>query len=406
MIWFARPLLLLVMLGGLVLAAGVAPLGGVAQTSPQASFRRSPQTTALLVTATNAPRRLPASDGVEHLRYDLIVTNLFSAPVTLTAIEALAPDGGSLLSLTGETLSAVTRPVSGGEPTDQVPAGSVVAIQVELTLLPGQVPGRVSHRLTYDLPADARGRALISGREITGPDLTIDPRLPIVIAPPLRGAGWLSPNPFHGSGTLAVDGARYVKPEQFAVDWVRLVGGRPFVGDGARPEQWFGFGSDVLAVADGTVAFVLDGLPEGTPGRLPTNLEAAAEYAGNQVVLQIAPDAWVTYAHLQPGSLRVRVGERVRTGQTLGKLGNSGNSFAPHLHFQLSDSPPTAETGAIVAANSLPFVLDRYTLAGTVDPAVLVALMDPSASPEPVVLGPPRPQAGSYPLDLTVVDFP
>ena len=65
------------------------------------------------------------------------------------------------------------------------------------------------------------------------------------------------------------------------------------------------------------------------------------------------------YAHLQPGSITVAPGDNVITGHILGKIGNSGNSLAPHLHFGLLDWPQP-ET-----ANILPFVLDRYTLTDT-----------------------------------------
>ena len=64
---------------------------------------------------------------------------------------------------------------------------------------------------------------------------------------------------------LAADGSRYLKPETFAIDWVRLRDGRLFEGDGSRVEQWYGYGAELLAVADGTVVYVRDGMPEETP---------------------------------------------------------------------------------------------------------------------------------------------
>jgi hypothetical protein len=222
----------------------------------------------------------------------------------------------------------------------------------------------------------------------------------------LRGTGWFNANgccgpSFHRAGRLAVDGARYVKLEAFAIDWLLLQNGSLFSGDGARPEQWYGFGSEILAVADGTVVFASDGMPEGTPFQLPTSLTRSVEYAGNQIVIQIRPEVWAIYAHLQPGSIRVQVGQRVTSGQSIGKLGTTGNSFAPHLHFQLSDGP------VLVSSNSVPFVLDRYTVVGEVDPQVLAAaFMDPSAFSRLPVTGTQRAQAGTLPLMTTVVEFP
>ena len=61
------------------------------------------------------------------------------------------------------------------------------------------------------------------------------------------------------------------------------------------------------------------------------NVKQPLDFAGNQVVVRIQPGVFATYAHLQPGSIAVGVGEQVRTGQRLGRLGSSGNSTAPHL---------------------------------------------------------------------------
>lgn len=64
------------------------------------------------------------------------------------------------------------------------------------------------------------------------------------------------------------------------------------------------------------------------------------------------------YAHLQPGSLRVRLGERVRRGQVIALLGNSGNSSEAHLHFHVSDANDP------LMSEGVPYVFDRYALTG------------------------------------------
>jgi murein DD-endopeptidase MepM/ murein hydrolase activator NlpD len=71
---------------------------------------------------------------------------------------------------------------------------------------------------------------------------------------------------------------------------------------------------------------------------------------------------YATYAHLQKGSVTVEVGDRVRPGQTLGKLGNTGNTSAPHLHLQITDRR------SVLGSSGLPFVVDRFKLQGQVDP--------------------------------------
>jgi hypothetical protein len=375
-----------------------APAGETAgQATPVAPPGVTARTTALLVTAIHDPLRVTGSDGMVHLEYDLVLTNVFTAPVTITAIEVLTPDGQSLLRLEGDALAAMAQPLFGRTPMDVVPQSGALAVILDVVVSPDQVPERLTHRITYELAPDAPNLAIIGSHEIVGPELAVDPFAPLVIAPPLRGAGWLNANgccdaSAHRSARLAVDGSHLVTFELFAIDWIRLEGNRLFTGDGTRNEDYFAFGAEVLAVADGTVAFIRDGLPEETPNEPTMAVHQPLDYGGNEVVLELAPGVFAFYAHLQPGSIRVQAGDTVTMGQVLGLLGNTGNTTAPHLHFQLADGPD------VLTANSLPFVLDHWTLAGTVDPE--------STATDVRVAGMPTPQTATLPLDLTVADFP
>ena len=391
-----RRLLVLVALGGLVgLGAPMQEVAGHATpVSPPGATAR---TTALLVTAIHDPLRVAGSDGMVHLEYDLVLTNVFTTPVTITAIDVLTPEGDSLLRLEGDALQAKTRPLIGSTPTDVVPQSGAVTAMLDVVVPPDQIPGRLTHHITYELAPDVPALAVIGSREINGPDLTVDPFAPLVIAPPLRGAGWMNANgccaaSAHRSAILAVDGARLVKFETFAIDWVRIEGPRFYAGDGTRNEDHFAFGAEVLAVADGTVAFVRDGMPEETPFEPSRSLRQPLDYGGNEVVLELAPGVFAFYAHLQPGSIRVEIGEAVKAGDVLGLLGNTGNTDAAHLHFQLADGPD------VLTATSLPFVIDAWTLAGTVSPE--------GSRTEIQVVGPPEPQIDTFPLEMSVADFP
>jgi Peptidase family M23 len=392
---------------GLLLAGSATARAGEVQAPPA-----SPQLTALLVASTNAPLRVLGSDGLEHLEYDLIFTNYFPVPVTLTAIQVTGADGSELMRLDGDALAASTMPVLGGEPSAVVPAGGTAATIIDVVVEADGVPAQITHHISYNLAANAPGVS----RTIDGPALTVDPREPLVIAPPLRGDGWLPSNSCcaadsnHRQIRTPVDGSHLVKNEMFAIDWIQLRGERLYIGDGSQNEQYFSFGADVLSVAPGTVVSVRDGMPEETPNQPPLNVMQPADNAGNNVVVQVGPAVWATYAHLQPGSIRVAAGDQVTAGQALGLLGNSGNSTAPHLHFQLSDGPD------LVTSNSLPFVFDRYTLAGAVDPqAANTALAPPPPGEDGATIqgtgaipveGAPQAQAGTYPLWPGVADFP
>jgi hypothetical protein len=263
----------------------------------------------------------------------------------------------------------------------------------------GKVPERITNRITYALPANTPKvlRALIGGLTTEGPKLDVPRHPATVIAPPLSGEGWWNGNGCclttgHRSHRLAVDGQRFVTPETFTIDFEQVRGTRVFKGDGTRNEQYFGFGAKVSSVADGKVVFVRDGLPEQAPGAAPLDPEGPLDFGGNQVVVRMGRGVYAQYYHLQTGSISVRKGERVKTGQLLGKLGNTGNSFSPHLHFDLTTGPN------VFTSNSRPYVFDRYRWAGSAD-------LEKSTETDLEIRGKPRTERKSHPLFPSLVDF-
>jgi hypothetical protein len=166
---------------------------------------------------------------------------------------------------------------------------------------------------------------------------------PLAIAPPLRGGGWLAANgpseaSDHRRALLNVDGHAYVA-QRFAIDWIQFgTNGELASGKGGENSEFAAYGAEVLAVAGGRVLGLKDGIVENKPNSLavPITYETIA---GNYVSLDLGKGRYAHYAHLQPGSLRVKVGDRVQPGQVLALLGNSENSDAPHLHFQITDGP-------------------------------------------------------------------
>ncbi len=109
--------------------------------------------------------------------------------------------------------------------------------------------------------------------------------------------------------------------------------GKSSRGSGARNEDYYAYGREVLAAGAGAVITVVDGVPDNRPGSM--NRYAAI---GNAVLVEHEPGEVALYAHLQPGSIQVKVGQQVAAGDLLGRCGNSGNSSEPHLHFHLQDT--------------------------------------------------------------------
>jgi hypothetical protein len=109
-------------------------------------------------------------------------------------------------------------------------------------------------------------------------------------------------------------------------------------GDGTKLDDYYCYGLPVLAPADGTVRVVMNE-DEDVPIGQDFGFKNAG---GNQVVIEVAANEFLFICHMQPGSITVRPGDRVTTGQVLGRVGNSGHTSEPHIHIHLQD---TADDG-------------------------------------------------------------
>jgi hypothetical protein len=358
-----------------------------------------PELTAITVRPLHPAQVVRGDDGKDHVDYDLLVVSVVGDPVTLSSVTILDRAGTELGRIDGDTLAAATQNLFTHVPVPSVPSSGAVAVEVDLALAPGTVPAQITNRISYSVP-EGTGSAVVLGAsegEVDGPKVSVDRRPAIVITPPLAGDGWLAttaccgPNA-HRDLRIAIDGQRIETGEAFAVDWGQIQGNRLFKDDGTTNDDFYGFGADVLAVADGTVVFTHDGEPEQTPGEAKP-AKKQAEIGGNKVILQIAPKVFAAYEHLQPGSLMVKVGDRVNAGTVLAKLGNTGPSTGPHLHFGLLDQPN------VFTGRALPFVFDRYALAGSVDFAH-------SQGDDLVITPESRQVRSAYPLWGGIQNFP
>ncbi len=183
-------------------------------------------------------------------------------------------------------------------------------------------------------------------------ELMSSKRTPLVINSPLRGrwiaANGLSNDTGHRRSLYPINGQLY-NAQRFATDWVKL-GDDGLIarnGDLSQNANYYTYGAEALAISDAVVIGVKDGIPENVPQTkacaVPINLETIA---GNYVLLDIGGGHFALYAHFQPNSLKVKVGDKVKTGQVLGLVSNSGNSDLPHLHFHIVNAPsPLASEG-------------------------------------------------------------
>ncbi len=146
-------------------------------------------------------------------------------------------------------------------------------------------------------------------------------------------------------------------PQRFAIDWTLVDDNGSFAkNDTKKNENWKTYGIELIAVADGKVVGIKDGIIENEPLSEKMAVRITREtIGGNYVIIDIGNDLYAFYGHLIPNSLTVKIGDTVKKGQVIGLLGNSGNSDAPHLHFHLETKSNTYFGG-----EGIPFHIDKF----------------------------------------------
>ena len=229
-------------------------------------------------------------------------------------------------------------------------------VSLQLPIPSGQaIPSSVSHRFFF--------RDTVQNKNITLEGGTFSPlaRLkPVVIASPVKGKNWLFVNQstmgYHFNSMFFING-KIGTGERFAFDNLQFSDDLTeyFHGDPAKNESYFNYRKPLYAVADGKIVAMRDGLPENAGNAHGVTFKEPIDLAGNYIIMDIGKERYAFYAHCYPNSIKVKVGDIVKEGDLLALLGNSGNSDAPHLHFQICDAPD------FFMSRGLPFVLKKYT---------------------------------------------
>ena len=363
----------------------------------------------MTVRALAQPHPVLATDNRVHLAYELAVANVSTTPLSIDKVEALDPSGKVLRTMEGAHLKAMIHQYA-GEAGD-LPAGANGVIVMDVSFAQGEA-----------LPASVAARIAATRKEMKDGKLvpmSPNPMVPVtysftaapvavgkparVIQPPLRGPNWVASNGCcdritpHRGALITVNGTM-LAPERFALDWVRIDDkNRTSEVDYKKLANWPFYGDNIYSVADGTVVNLYDEADEQIPGPHPTGI-TTDNIGGNMLVVDIGDGAYAFYAHLQRGSLKAKLGDKVKAGQVLGLLGNTGNSTAPHLHFHLMDGKSPLN------ANGIPYVFPEFTSRGFV-PASDEDLLEDGRSVriENRLTGR---HVNQLPMDNQVVDFP
>ena len=349
--------LFLMLLFGVTQAFGQASQQSRESATPAPMPR--PLSVPLEVSVPLAPTAFKA-EGKWHLVYELHITNFARTEGELLSIEVLSSEGKLLADHKGDDLASLLVQV-GTAPDSELTkiGGGRRTIAYMWLAIDGsaEIPTALEHRLRFKVTSRPDELELIAARVAVGGRA-------LTLSPPLRGGEWLAGNgPSNTSGhrrsIIPLNGHLYIA-QRFATDWVQLrSNGDTYEGDAKDNKNYGCYGAEALAVADGVVAAVIDGIPENIPGSTSTAVPITLEtIGGNYVILDLGQGRFAFYGHLQPGKLRVKLGEQVQRGQVLGLVGNSGNSTQPHLHFHLS------EANSPLGSEGLPYVFTNYEVQG------------------------------------------
>ena len=230
--------------------------------------------------------------GRNHLTYELYLTNFSSSPVTLRRIDVLDADdlaAAPIATYEAGQLDTLVQPIGhqtpagGNSDPHQLAGGATVVVFLWIALDHGtRVPNQLRHRI---LTGDSVVEGAVIGTHHTELKL---------LGPPVTGTNWLADDGpsndqdnHHRRGILVFEGRAQIS-RRYAIDWQQSQNGKTFSGDASDKRSYYAYGKPLLAVADGTVVTVRDGLPDNVPrhnGEFTTAVEMTADTIGDQGAL-------------------------------------------------------------------------------------------------------------------------
>ena len=314
------------------------------------------------ITAQPAAIWIEASDTAQALNFDFLVENQGSVPLGIDSIDLVAVDAA------GKPVLRRFIDSNGFAPSIETVPGRVVAPGAKILVFNpfhSFRPDVELHRLTYkfslSIPQEAPD---------TQASVTVEPRVyqaKTALSLPVRGkllihdghdyyAHHRRLNTEHAAARelgLARNFMRYsldINPTNDAFE--------PFRGGGAKNEDWFAWGQPLYATGDGTVVDAVDAEPDNVRGGVnhfdPQSVKSKPmKFYGNYLVIDHGNGEFSLLGHIQKGSLAVKAGDKVTRGQPVARIGSSGSSNNPHLHYEL-------RTGKDLNAEGLPAVFRDF----------------------------------------------
>lgn len=325
--------------------------------------------TPLLMTPISTPRLFRGSDGLYNLVYEVQLTNYNSKPTQIVSFEISNGKGGVVKSYTPAALNASMLNLSaaktvkaGSKDVGNLPPGGAAMLWVNLEFKDKEsAPKELHHKIVVETEFAGKLRKFENGHL----KVVAEDKPPVVIGPPLKGGRWFASGGYAGKAghrkALFPLGNRLDCSQRYAIDWLLMTDdNHAFKGDGKECAQFAGYGKPLIAVADGTVVGVIDKFEDQVPNDAKGD-NLAFYPGGNSAVIDIGNGNYAFYAHMKPGTVKVKEGQKVKRGDLIGILGSSGNSSAPHLHFHVMDGP------SILGSQGVPYVFDSFSVNGISD---------------------------------------
>ena len=286
------------------------------------------------------------SDGDWQVVYELVINNDGDNTVTINSLE-ITSDGSLASQYSTSALAALAL-----NQNLQIQPGELTALYLWVEVTGEQKPQQLENLVSVTN----------SDGEISQYQLSqaLDPSSVLQVSSPLEGAGWLTlniSNDSHHRRSFMMFDDQPKFAQRYAIDWVMVDNeGNWYSGDEKINENHFAYGTNVLATNDGIVERVINGYPDNTPGE---TADESTPLAGNYILVRTTGDESVLYAHLLVDSIIVKEGDQVTRGQVMAKVGNSGNSTAPHLHFHVVDNVDLDSPSTLNAVGQ-PFEIDNF----------------------------------------------
>lgn len=298
-------------------------------------------------------------NGKLNLVYELHISKFSNFPLQIERIEILNSESSVSLIVFNEEEIIKRLHVQGGKSrATTIDSGAIGFFYVDVALENLKLPAELVHKVTFQKPGQNDEQVLMYQVPIT----RVSQNSPLVLGPPLSGGPWAavydpSWERGHRRVIYTVDGQARI-PGRFAIDFIKLDNdGRTAMGDKNMINNWYGYGDDVVAVANGIVLTTRDDFHESST--LSDHPKYSPDQAtGNYISIEIGKNQFVFYEHLKPGSIRVKPGQTVKKGDVIACLGFTGQTTGPHLHLHVADRDSP------LGSEGIPFVFESFTLLG------------------------------------------